>query len=789
MHRIAVALAGASLLAAPLAAQEATTEPIPTSRVAALCEAWTAARYLHPHLAYRDVDWDGAFADAAATAWGAPASEDGRDAYRAAAEAMLAALDDPATELVAEDEEPAAEAEEEDGEGAAAAEPPPLFRWIEEPVEGNPDEERARGVLLIDVAGYVREAGAYGMYGVLYREAARELAKARAVIVDLRHDGALEYQEWVNEQLDAHLGGHVARESPGATERWLVHWGYRADDGGGGSGGYRSAFASSLATVYTPADPEAPARPFVFLVDESTDLPDSALALRGAGNGYLVSTGPPPEGLGARRMPIDLGEGMTALVRVMEKAPPAGVGLEPDAVVEPSSPESDPAMGAARALVESTPEGVSAGTGESDPAPLLRWRPAEAYPEMTAPGLGYRLLAACRAWGVIRHFYPYLHLLDDWDGAFRASLPEFAAAEGEEAYARAILRLMAHVEDGHTNVWSHAGVDAVRGTAPVSIALREIEGRMVVTRIGFQEIEGVEIGDVLLAIDGLPIEEGIERLWPVTTGSRELTHRLAAARWSLFGEPDTTATLTLRGADGTEREAMVLRTRQGTPIERPEREPWRLLDPAEHDTGGLSIGYVDLTELQVPQVEPMIAALRSADAIVFDLRGYPNGTAWPLAPYLNVNGATEWASFRRREVSYETFGSETPSGFFFIQAIPQRDVEPYRGKTVMLIDERAISQSEHTAMMFQEAAGTVMVGTPTAGANGDVTHFVLPGGVHVLFTGHDVRHADDSQLQRVGIVPDVEAAPTVEGLRAGRDEVLEVALGHLRETLGTASDP
>jgi C-terminal processing protease CtpA/Prc len=180
----------------------------------------------------------------------------------------------------------------------------------------------------------------------------------------------------------------------------------------------------------------------------------------------------------------------------------------------------------------------------------------------------------------------------------------------------------------------------------------------------------------------------------------------------------------------------------------------------------------------------MIEALRGTDAIVFDLRGYPNGTAWPLAPYLNVNGATEWASFRRREVSHETYGWDTPTGFFFIQAIPQRDVEPYRGKTVMLIDERAISQSEHTAMMFQETAGTVMVGTPTAGANGDVTNFVLPGGVTVLFTGHDVRHADDSQLQQVGILPDIEAEPTIEGIRAGRDEVLEAALGHLRGELG-----
>jgi len=95
---------------------------------------------------------------------------------------------------------------------------------------------------------------------------------------------------------------------------------------------------------------------------------------------------------------------------------------------------------------------------------------------------------------------------------------------------------------------------------------------------------------------------------------------------------------------------------------------------------------------------------------------------------------------------------------------------------VTLVDERAISQSEHTALWIEAAHGTTFVGSPTAGANGDVTNASLPGGGRLYFTGHDVRHADGRQLQQVGIVPDVEVRPTVAGIRAGRDEVLEVAL-------------
>ena len=48
-----------------------------------------------------------------------------------------------------------------------------------------------------------------------------------------------------------------------------------------------------------------------------------------------------------------------------------------------------------------------------------------------------------------------------------------------------------------------------------------------------------------------------------------------------------------------------------------------------------------------------------------------------------------------------------------------------------------------------------------------------------FITGHDVRFPDDSQLQRRGIQPDIRVSPTIAGIRAGRDEVLERALRFL----------
>ena len=134
--------------------------------------------------------------------------------------------------------------------------------------------------------------------------------------------------------------------------------------------------------------------------------------------------------------------------------------------------------------------------------------------------------------------------------------------------------------------------------------------------------------------------------------------------------------------------------------------------------------------------------------------------------------------FHRRFVDPSTAGGDVT--LEFLQPIPPTTDWLYQGKTVMLIDDRTQSQAEHTGLFFEAANGTKFIGTPSAGANGDVTAMVLPGGVGWMFSGHDVRHADGRQLQRLGLQPDVRVAPTLAGIRAGKDEVLDRAVTYLR---------
>jgi hypothetical protein len=71
------------------------------------------------------------------------------------------------------------------------------------------------------------------------------------------------------------------------------------------------------------------------------------------------------------------------------------------------------------------------------------------------------------------------------------------------------------------------------------------------------------------------------------------------------------------------------------------------------------------------------------------------------------------------------------------------------------------------------------VGSPSAGAISDETNFVVPGGIVIGLSGRDVRHGNSGQLQRLGIQPAVAVMPTINGIRRGKDEVLEKALEYV----------
>jgi C-terminal processing protease CtpA/Prc len=100
----------------------------------------------------------------------------------------------------------------------------------------------------------------------------------------------------------------------------------------------------------------------------------------------------------------------------------------------------------------------------------------------------------------------------------------------------------------------------------------------------------------------------------------------------------------------------------------------------------------------------------------------------------------------------------------------------FGGTVVIVVDESSQSQAEYTAMAFRVAPNALVVGSTTAGADGNISPIPLPGGLRSLISGIGVFYPDRRPTQRVGIVPDLVVRPTIAGIRNRRDEVLEAGV-------------
>lgn len=409
------------------------------------------------------------------------------------------------------------------------------------------------------------------------------------------------------------------------------------------------------------------------------------------------------------------------------------------------------------------------------------------YSDMSYPAREYRVLAAFRVWTVINYFFPYKDLMgEDWDGVLRESIPSLERATNALEYSLSVAEMVTRFHDGHGFVRSQL-LRGYLGAAPAPVRVRMIEGLPVVTAFwNDQSVKdasaaGVVVGDVIMKVDGEDAKDRLARLARYISSSTTQWQQYRAAGSLLNGPEGSTVKVTVRDAKNHVKELNLLRKAayfQGELIER-HGAPYRLLSE--------TIGYADLDQLEVSMVDDMFEKFKNTKAIIFDDRTYPRGTAWAIAPRLTEKDQVVAATFTRRVPMFpdspmgEIVASSTTQTFQ--QRIPHSDKWKYKGKTVMLIDERAISQAEHTGLFLEAANGTRFIGSPTAGANGDVTSFCVPGGIWISFTGQAVRHADGRQLQRVGLKPDVEVRPTIKGIRAGKDEVLDRAVKYLKKDL------
>lgn len=403
------------------------------------------------------------------------------------------------------------------------------------------------------------------------------------------------------------------------------------------------------------------------------------------------------------------------------------------------------------------------------------------YSAQQYPDAGLRLLALYRYWSMIQYFYPNRHLIgEDWNAVLADALPSFVQAGNRGEYVMACLALIGRVHDTHANIWGdNATLDSLKGKLILPFRVAFVEDRLVVTGY-YNETkdstrQGIRVGDVVEQIDGVPVAELVQKYLPYTPASNYSTqlHVMSSGIGFLLRSNKDKALLSLSGERGSRQMAAdrvpvteeILK--QGRPQYR-ERQSHKLLHK--------DIGYIFPARLTDESVDTIKKAFSHTKAIVIDLRCYPSAFmpfsygAW-MKPV-----ASHFVKFTEADLTHPgAFGYRVGdvNGY--------AGQETYKGQVVILVNAQTQSQAEYTTMALSTIPGAVVIGETTAGADGNISKLWLPGDIFTVISGIGILYPDGTETQRKGVKIDIEAHPTIKGIRAGRDELLERALSYIEE--------
>lgn len=365
------------------------------------------------------------------------------------------------------------------------------------------------------------------------------------------------------------------------------------------------------------------------------------------------------------------------------------------------------------------------------------------------------------AWNVFRHFYPYFDVVKtDWSKVLPWALREAASDRDGSEFRTTLMKVVAELKDGHGRVGYNAGAR----TGRVAVMAEWIEGKYIVTNAKTE----LKPGDEIVAINGKPAFQALVDAETLISSATPQWKRSRSVVEVLTGPLEQQCTLTVRSfGSGDSREVKLPYGMDGMMASDPRpKEVATELEPG--------IWYFDLTRGQDKDFDAVLQKLATARGIVFDMRGYPRvSPAWLQYVTKSPMRSAQWhvpLVDHPGEMIFERSGewNITPR-------------EPYLGaKKVFLTHGGAISYAESTMGIVENYKLGEIVGEATAGTNGNVNPFDLPGGYSLSWTGMKVLKHDGSQHHGVGIAATVPAVRTQAGVAAGRDEVLERGIAVLK---------
>ena len=393
-----------------------------------------------------------------------------------------------------------------------------------------------------------------------------------------------------------------------------------------------------------------------------------------------------------------------------------------------------------------------------------------------------------RLWSEVKYNFANFDLVPqlDWDSLYVATLPQVRATESTLEYYLVLMATIAQLQDGHSNVYPPPEL-AMQVYARPGLRTRLVEDRVLVIEIRAPALEaqGLEIGQEVLRIDGMPVHEYARmHVRPYQSSSTEQDRDVRTYEYALLGgDAAKPIELALQNSDGSTSNVTIPRlTRAQEQALAWSRDPFVL----EMLPG--NIAHVQLNTFGSPeaadQFEARFEDISSADGLILDVRnngGGNSGVGYRVLCTLTDAESIPTSSWRTRlyRPAYRAWGqSEStegdPTGRWGCN-----DTRHYAGPVAILTSPRTFSAAEDFAVAFDLMEAGPIVGEPTGGSTGQPLFFRLPGGGSGRVTSKRDAYPDGRDFVGTGVLPDVTVTPTVADVRAGEDGILEAAVASL----------
>jgi C-terminal processing protease CtpA/Prc len=393
------------------------------------------------------------------------------------------------------------------------------------------------------------------------------------------------------------------------------------------------------------------------------------------------------------------------------------------------------------------------------------------YLDAKYPDAGLRVLALYRYWNMIQYFWPDKHDIGrNWDDVLPEYLPTFINAANATQYELAAIKLISSIHDTHANLWGYyPAMEQYKGKFGLPVMTKFIDNKMVISGYYVDSLgkkTGLLPGDVVSQINGQAVDALIKKYLPITAASNYPTQLRDIAKNYLLRSNNKTFSLDIIRDDRKmhiDAEGMNNQKIDYSESFSPDKDK-----PGYYLINDGQIGYISPARFHIKDMPEIEKLFSKTKGIIVDMRCYPSDfMPFSFVPFIKT-GDAPFAKFRIGDMSH-------PGYFTNTQLMVNKGKGEYKGRVIVIVNEVSQSSAEYTTMSFQSASNVKVIGTTTAGADGNVSQIILPGHLVTMISGLGVLYPDGTDAQRAGVKIDIKAEPTIKGIREGKDEVLDKA--------------